>query len=47
MNELPAEPVLSGVLWTWIVPGLVFAVALAATWFLYRHFSSQTNEDDS
>lgn len=46
MNELPSEPILSGVLWTWIVPGLVFLVTLAATWLLYRHFSRQADEDD-
>ena len=47
MNELSAEPLLSGVLWTWIVPGLVFLVALAATCLLYRHFSQRAGEDDS
>ena len=47
MNELPSEPILTGVLWTWIVPALVFFVALAATWLLSRHFSAPADEDDS
>lgn len=47
MNELPAEPVIGGVLWTWIVPGLVFGTALVATCLLYRHFSRTSGQDDS
>ena len=46
MTELPSEPILQGVLWTWIVPTLVFGVAAAATWMLYRHFSKQADEDE-
>ena len=42
MNELPAEPILQGVLWTWIVPALVFLIATASAGLLYRHFAKQT-----
>jgi hypothetical protein len=45
MNEaLPASSPLSGVLWTWVVPILLFSIACVATWLLYRHFSNR-NED--
>lgn len=47
MTELPVDPFLQGVIWTWIVPALVFAVALGATGLLYRHFSRPSDEDDS
>ena len=47
MNELPTEPILTGVLWTWVVPAVVFCVALVATWLLYRHFAASTDEDES
>lgn len=39
MNELPAEPLAGSLLWTWILPLVVFAIAAGATWALYRHFS--------
>jgi hypothetical protein len=35
---LPAQSPLSGWVWTWLVPALLFAVAFAATWLLYRKF---------
>lgn len=42
MNDpLPVGSPLSGVWWTWVVPVLLFAIALVATWLLYRHFSRQ------
>jgi hypothetical protein len=47
--ELEPIPVISpidGAFWTWVVPPLVFAVALLATWALYRRFSSQPPGDD-
>jgi hypothetical protein len=47
MNELPAEPILTGVFWTWIIPAVVFCVTLVATCLLYRHFSGRADEDDS
>jgi hypothetical protein len=42
---LPATSPLSGWFWTWVVPCTLFAVALVATWLLYRHFARR-NEDD-
>lgn len=45
MNDaLPVGTQLSGPLWTWVVPIVLFAIAFAATWLLYRHFSNR-NED--
>ena len=44
MNELPADPILQGVLWTWIVPALVFLITTFSAGLLYRHFSRQTTE---
>jgi len=40
-ESLPAEPPVGGFFWTWVVPVLLFAVALAATIVLYRHFSRE------
>jgi len=48
LESLPAQPPVGGFFWTWIVPVLLFAVALAATFALYRHFSgvqSPTSRD--
>jgi hypothetical protein len=45
MTELPVQPTLGGMIWTWIVPALVFAVALVATALLYRHFSRNADGD--
>ena len=40
MNQpLPVDSPLSGFVWTWVVPEVLFGVALVATWLLYRHFS--------
>ena len=39
IDRIPAEPPLSGVLWTVIVPALLLAVTAVATWLLYRHFA--------
>jgi len=45
MNEaLPIGSPLSGVLWTWVVPILLFAIACIATWLLYRHFANAKPE---
>jgi hypothetical protein len=41
MNELPAAPLPPGPLWSWIIPALLFGVAVGATWLLYRHFARQ------
>jgi membrane protein implicated in regulation of membrane protease activity len=46
MNEaLPVGSPLSGALWTWVVPALLFAVAAVATWLLYRHFANRKSND--
>lgn len=44
MTELPVGVALSGFFWTWIVPAVVFAIAAAATWALYRHFASKADD---
>jgi hypothetical protein len=32
-------PIVEGFFWSWVLPALVFGVALGATWLLYRRFS--------
>lgn len=44
-EALPVSSPISGVLWTWILPIALFAVAAVATWMLYRHFSNQKDDD--
>ena len=39
MTPIPAEPPIQGVLWSVVVPALLFAVALIATILLYRRFA--------
>jgi hypothetical protein len=40
MTPIPAEPpIQAGVLWSYVVPALLFAVALIATILLYRRFA--------
>ncbi len=43
-NALTVDSPLSGVLWTWVVPILLFAIALIATWLLYRHFANRDED---
>ena len=43
-EPLPAASPLSGPFWTWVVPVALFAVALAATWRLYRHFADRDEQ---
>lgn len=38
-QRLSAESPIGGPLWSIVVPALLFALAFAATWMLYRHFS--------
>jgi len=46
MNEpLPVGSPIGGVVWTWVVPILLFAVTAVATWLLYRHFANQKSND--
>lgn len=45
MNEaLPVAGPLSGVLWTWVVPIILYSIAFAATWLLYRHFANRNDD---
>lgn len=39
MKPLPAAPPIGGPLWSVVVPAVLFLVAAAATWLLYRHFA--------
>jgi hypothetical protein len=42
MNQaLPVDSPLNGVLWTWVLPVLLFSLAFVATWLLYRHFAKR------
>ena len=41
--QLPAESPLSGFFWTWVVPVVLFGIALTATWMLYRHFAGKSD----
>lgn len=45
MTPLPASPLISGPLWSVVVPALLLLVTLAATIALYRHFA-RPNDDD-
>jgi len=38
-GALPVDSPLSGVLWTWVLPIVLFLTAFVATWMLYRHFA--------
>jgi hypothetical protein len=40
-DPLPAEPPFVGVMWSFVVPAILFAVALGATVLLYRHFAGR------
>jgi hypothetical protein len=40
-EPLPAEPPFGGVMWSFVVPAILFAVAFGATILLYRHFASR------
>lgn len=42
-QPIPAEPPISGPGWTVWVPAVLFLVAAAGTWSLWRHFA---NKDD-
>jgi len=41
VEPIPAEPPIGGPLWSIFVPALLFGVATAATWLLYRRFSKE------
>ncbi len=39
VEPIPAEPPIDGPLWTMLLPALLLAVSVAATYLLYRHFA--------
>jgi hypothetical protein len=43
-SQLNAAPLSAGLFWSWIVPALLFGVAVGATWLLYRHFANQQHD---
>ena len=40
-EPLPAEPPFGGVMWSFVIPAILFAVAFGATVLLYRHFAGR------
>ena len=40
-EPLPADPPFGGVMWSFVVPAILFAVAFSATVLLYRHFAGR------
>lgn len=40
-DRLPADPPFEGVMWSYVVPAILFAIALGATILLYRHFAGR------
>jgi len=43
-GPLPGDSPLSGFVWTWLVPVVLFGIAFVATWLLYRHFAKRGPE---
>ena len=43
-GQLPVDSPIGGFFWTWIVPVVLFGIAFAATWMLYRMFSKQKKD---
>jgi hypothetical protein len=40
-QPIPAQPPISGPLWSIVVPAALFVVTFVATWLLYRRFSRE------
>ena len=40
-EPLPAEPPFGGVMWSFVVPAILFLIAFGATVLLYRHFAGR------
>jgi len=40
-EPLPAEPPFGGVMWSLVVPAILFLIAFGATVLLYRHFAGR------
>ena len=41
LDPIPAHPPIDGPFWTVVVPAALLVVATAATWLLYRRFSTR------
>ena len=41
MTPIPADPPIGGPLWSLVIPALLFGLAFAATFLLYRHFAGR------
>jgi hypothetical protein len=46
VTPIPAQPPIGGVVWSLVVPALLWLVTFAATWLLYRHFSGKHVGDE-
>ena len=40
-DPLPAEPPFGGVMWSFVVPAILLAIAVGATVLLYRRFAAR------
>jgi hypothetical protein len=45
MTPIPAAPPIGGVVWSLVVPALLWLVTFGATYLLYRHFAGQPPGD--
>lgn len=45
-RPLPAAPPMNGPGWTVVVPAILFLIAAAGTWALWRHFADQDDDDE-
>jgi hypothetical protein len=41
LPPIPADPPISGPLWTLVVPAALVALTFLATWLLYRRFARE------
>jgi len=41
MTPLPVDPPIGGVLWSIVIPVLLWLVTAGATYLLYRHFAGK------
>ncbi|MFT5232550.1 MAG: hypothetical protein ACI9UK_001027 [Candidatus Krumholzibacteriia bacterium] len=44
MDRLPVDSPIDGFFWTWVLPIVIFSIAFAATWLLYRHFAKEKED---
>lgn len=45
MTPIPAEPPIGGVVWSLVVPALLWLVTFTATSLVYRHFAGKVQGD--